>query len=78
MEKSKTCCFTGHLRLPKDKINHIIIRLNQEVDNLINQGVTNFISGGVLGFDQIAASVITAKKEMGYDVKLVFAVQKSG
>ncbi len=39
MEKSKTCCFTGHRRLPKDKINHIIIRLNQEVDNLISQGV---------------------------------------
>lgn len=74
MEKSKTCCFTGHRRLPKDKINHIIIRLNQEVDNLISQGVTNFISGGVLGFDQIAASVITTKKEMGYDVKLVFAL----
>lgn len=56
--------FTGHRRLPKDKIKHIIIRLNQEVDNLISQGITDFISGGAIGFDQIAASVITAKKEM--------------
>lgn len=71
IEKAKTCCFTGHRRLPKDKIEHIIIRLNQEVDNLISQGVTNFISGGVLGFDQIAASLIVAKKEMGYNVRLI-------
>lgn len=74
MEKAKTCCFTGHRRLPKDKIEHIIIRLNQEVDNLISQGVTNFISGGALGFDQIAASLIVAKKEMGYNVRLIFTL----
>lgn len=74
MEKSKTCCFTGHRRLPKEKIEQIIIRLNQEVDNLISQGVTNFISGGALGFDQIVASLIVAKKEMGYKVKLIFAL----
>jgi uncharacterized phage-like protein YoqJ len=60
MEKETTCCFTGHRRLPKDKIEHIIMRLNQEMDNLISQGVTNFISGGALGFDQIGASLIVA------------------
>ncbi|NLO84903.1 MAG: DUF1273 domain-containing protein [Clostridiales bacterium] len=74
MEKSKTCCFTGHRRLPKEKIKQIIIRLNQEVDNLISQGVTDFISGGALGFDQIAASLIVAKKEMGHDIRLIFAL----
>ncbi|MEA5056059.1 MAG: SLOG family protein [Anaerotignum propionicum] len=74
MEKTKTYCFAGHRRLPKDNIQRIMIRLNQEIDNLISQGVTDFISGGALGFDQIATSVITAKKEMGYDVKLVFAL----
>ncbi len=60
--KLKTCCFTGHCRLPKEKSEQIVIRLNQEVDNLISQGVTNFISGGELGFDQIAASLIVADK----------------
>lgn len=74
MEKAKTCCFTGHRRLPKDKIEKIVIRLNQEVDNLISQGVTDFISGGALGFDQIAASLIIAKKEMGYNIRLIFAL----
>lgn len=74
MEKAKTCCFTGHRRLPKDKIQQIVIRLNQEVDNLISQGVTDFISGGALGFDQIAASLIVAKKEMGHNIRLIFAL----
>lgn len=72
--KDKTCCFTGYRRLPKDKIEQIVIRLNQEVDNLISQGVTDFISGGALGFDQIAASLIVAKKEMGHNVRLIFAL----
>lgn len=72
--KKNTCYFTGHRRLPKDKIGKIVIRLNQEVDNLIGQGVTDFISGGALGFDQIAASLIVAKKEMGHDIRLIFAL----
>lgn len=72
--KSNTCCFTGHRRLPKDNIEQIIKKLNQEVDWLIAQGVTNFISGGAIGFDQLAASLIIAKKETGQPLRLIFAL----
>ena len=72
--KSKTCCFSGHRKLPKDKIEHIVKRLDREIDNLISQGVTDFISGGAIGFDQLAASLIIAKKEMGNDIRLIFAL----
>lgn len=51
MDKSFTCCFTGHRRLPKEKMRHIVKRLDQEVENLISQGVTDFISGGALEID---------------------------
>lgn len=74
MEKEKTCCFTGHRKLPKEKIEQIVTRLNKEVDKLIGQGVTDFISGGALGFDQIAASLIIAKKELGGKIRLTFAL----
>jgi len=74
IHKEQTCCFTGHRRLPKEKIEHIIISLDREVENLISQGVTAFISGGALGFDQIAASLIVAKKEMGRKIHLVLAL----
>lgn len=72
--KEQTCCFTGHRELPKERIEHIVIYLNYEVENLISQGVTDFISGGALGFDQIAASLIIAKKEMGRKIHLIFAL----
>ena len=68
--KHNTCCFTGHRRLPKDKISLIHNRLNEEIDNLVQQGVTDFISGGALAFDQMAASLVIAKKETGENIRL--------
>lgn len=72
--KEKTCCFTGHRSLSQKKIEKIVKRLNEEVDNLISQGVTDFISGGGMGFDHIAASLIITKKQQGADVRLIFAL----
>ncbi|MDL2289525.1 DUF1273 domain-containing protein [Clostridia bacterium OttesenSCG-928-F22] len=73
-DQNCTCCFSGHRLLPRSKIERIVLCLNREVDHLINKGIKNFISGGALGFDQIAASLIVAKKEMGQDIRLVFAL----
>ncbi|MDD2421980.1 MAG: SLOG family protein [Heliobacteriaceae bacterium] len=72
--KEKTCCFSGHRKLPQNKIESIVKRLNDEIDNLYHQGVTAFISGGALGFDQVAASLVIAKMEMGFKIRLVFAL----
>ena len=69
-----TCCFFGHRSLPKKRFEYIIKRLDLEIDNLINQGVTNFISGGELGFEQIAASIVLVKREMGANVRLILAL----
>ena len=72
--KANTCFFAGHRKLPSKKIERVIKRLNDEIENLIHQGVTTFISGGELGFDQIAASLVVAKKEMGANIRLIFAL----
>ena len=69
-----TCCFTGHRHLPANRIEKIVINLDREIENLIANGVTVFISGGAIGFDQIAASLIIAKKEMGRSIRLIFAL----
>ena len=74
MKKEYTCCFTGHRKLPADRIIDIVKNLNDAVERLIDQGVTNFISGGAVGFDQIAASLIVAKKEMGVNIRLIFVL----
>lgn len=72
--KEITCCFTGHRQLPANKIAHITKRLDGEINNLIHQGVTTFLSGGALGFDQIAASMVLAKKETRHCIRLIFAL----
>ena len=72
--EQNVCCFTGHKQLPTKEIKTIIKRLNDEIDHLIHQGVTNFMAGGALGFDTIAASLIIAKREMGYPVKLILVL----
>ena len=69
-----TCCFTGHRNLPTNKIEYIIKLLDYEIESLIHKGFTDFISGGALGFDMIAASLVIAKKELGYDIRLIFAL----
>lgn len=74
MQRTQGCCFFGHRRLPEEKIKQIVIRLDREIENLINQGVTDYISGGGLGFDLLAASLIIAKKEMGKKVRLNFTL----
>ena len=72
--KENACCFTGHRTLPSNQIENIIIKLDLEIENLISKGVTNFISGGALGFDQIAASLVAAKKEQGRNILLTLAL----
>ena len=72
--KTTTCFFTGHRKLPQHKISRITKRLNREIENLISQDVTTFLSGGAPGFDMIAASLVAAKKELGADIRLVFAL----
>ncbi|RJE48818.1 hypothetical protein A7K50_08695 [Dehalobacter sp. MCB1] len=72
--KIKTCCFSGDNKLPSNRIKQIVKRLDLEIDCLISQGVTDFITVGTLGFDQLAASFIIIKKEMGQDIRLIFAL----
>jgi len=74
----KTACFTGHRKLPLKKIEGILYKLNYEIERLIKEGVTTFISGGALGFDQMAAFLIAAKREKGYDIRLVLALPCKG
>ncbi|NMA91512.1 MAG: DUF1273 domain-containing protein [Firmicutes bacterium] len=74
MHKPLSCCFIGHRKLPGKRIEYILEQLNVAVEKLVKLGVTTFISGGAPGFDQIASSLIIARKEMGRNIRLVFAL----
>ena len=72
--KGNTAFFTGHRKLSQKKIEKIVKKLNEEVDRLIGLGVTDFMSGFAIGYDQICASLIVAKKQQGANIRLIAAL----
>lgn len=62
--KSKTCCFSGHRKIPSTLISDICIETEKAIEDLIKEGYCYFGSGGALGFDTIAAiSVIKLRRK---------------
>lgn len=51
----KTCCFTGHRRIPAGQIPDIQKRLEKTILRLLSQGVSYFGCDGALGFDTLYA-----------------------
>lgn len=55
--KNKTCCFTGHRKLPEKNIKKIEARLEKEIEELIKSGFCYFAVGGAQGFDTVAGQI---------------------
>lgn len=71
MEKEFSCFFTGHRKLPKNRLAQIKELLKQKIKNLIeDKGVECFIAGGALGFDTLAAETVIELKEEYPFIKL--------
>ena len=60
--------------MPQEKIESIVKRLDMAINGFIEKGSTDFISVGAIGFDLIAVSLIITKKDLGLNVRLVFAL----
>lgn len=74
INKSKTCCFTGHRNILRSDADAIIRELRRTIEQLINQGVCYFGAGGARGFDSLAAqSVLSLKKEYPH-IKLILVL----
>ena len=74
IDRSKTCCFSGH-RPEKANMQEqdIKFRLRTEIDKAIKDGYTTFISGMARGVDIWAAELVLEKKRMNKDIKLICA-----
>ena len=70
MERSRTCCFIGHRKLPRGSNKYIFPRVTAGIRYLHDRGYTDFIVGGTVGFDTFVARILTCEKVMGYDMKL--------
>ena len=73
-DREATCCFTGHRRLPEERLPRIAEKTSHVVDVLIRSGYRWFIAGGALGYDTLAEQIVLDKKRENPDVRLILAL----
>ena len=74
MEPNKTCCFTGHRRIPPDDLPFVAAALRREILRLVSEeGIVTFLSGGAVGFDTLAAETVldVAREAPGVSLVIV-------
>lgn len=73
--REKTCCFTGHRRIPTHHLPLLRARLTYTITQLAAKGYTYFIAGGALGFDTLAAeAVLTLRNTTLPEIRLLLAI----
>ena len=61
--REKTCCFTGHRKIPPEERAGISDRLEHIIISLYQQGIQTYEAGGALGFDTLAARTVLRLRE---------------
>lgn len=72
--RDRTCCFTGHRKIPSEQYTQIARRLRYEIVKLIEQGYVFFGAGGALGFDTLAAQTVLDLRESYPQIKLILVL----
>jgi uncharacterized phage-like protein YoqJ len=72
--REKTCCFTGHRKIPPGQYNRIAEQLREEIITLIKNGIIFFGAGGALGFDTLAALTVLSLKKEYLQIKLILVL----
>ncbi|MBQ3044483.1 MAG: DUF1273 family protein [Clostridia bacterium] len=69
--REKTCCFTGHRRVPLEDCKKIKKSLIRNIEKLILNGVIFFGCGGARGFDMLAAESVLLLREKYPYIRLI-------
>ena len=72
--REKTCCFTGHRDIPILKLHSIKKKLEEAVEQSIQEGYCYFGAGGALGFDTLAANTVLQLKAKYPSIKLILVL----
>lgn len=72
--REKTACFTGHRKIPPEKLKGISWRLKTILVQLIEDGYLYFGAGGALGFDTLAAQAVLDLKQQYPQIKLILVL----
>ena len=70
-EREATCCFTGHRRLPAERIARIEEKTAHVMDVLIRAGYRWFVAGGALGYDMLAEQIVADKRRENPEILVV-------
>ena len=72
--KSRTCCFTGHRRIPVDEYETVKLRLRDAVIKAIQNGYCYFGAGESWEFDMLAAQTVIELKELYPNIYLILVL----
>lgn len=69
--KERTVCFTGHRKIPPERMEALARRLKTIVIMLIDDGYLYFCAGGALGFDTLVAQIVLDLKSDYPQIQLI-------
>lgn len=69
--KAKSCCFTGHRKLPDGQRVAIMERTETAVKKLLSGGINRFLLGGAVGYDAEVAKLLFRLKNECCGIKVV-------
>ncbi len=72
--EEKTCCFTGHRKIPADKYQIIAKETEKAIEKLIKEGYVFFCAGGALGFDTIAEKAVIKLRKKYTNICLILVL----
>ncbi len=79
LQRERTCCFTGHRRIPEKDHLWVHRLLCIEILKLWREGVDCFLTGGALGFDTLAArAVLHLRQSYVPHIRLTLALPCKG
>ncbi len=69
--KNITCCFTGHRKLPKNRLSIIQGLVAEQLLCAYRDGYRRFVCGGALGFDTLCAIEVLRLRKRFEDISLI-------
>lgn len=72
--RERTCCFTGHRKIPQSELGKVKCRLRNAIISAFKNGYLYFGAGGALGFDTLAAQTVLELKKKYPDIRLILVL----
>ena len=78
-KKEAICCFTGHRCIQRADIETLGSRLDEKIQQLIEEkNIRTFIAGGAIGFDMLASVYVMERIVRGEALRLELALPFEG